>query len=68
MPWSYHAAVMPSASALNISWLNQLGSNVSHSLTGAPSGSWNLVQVVPLSNINGNGNGQALFYFISGSY
>jgi hypothetical protein len=68
MPWKYHTAIMPSGSAIDTNWLNQLGSNVSHSLTGAPSGSWNLVQVVPLSNINGNGNGQALFYFISGSY
>ena len=68
MPWKYHTAIMPSGSVIDTNWLNQLGSNVSHSLTGAPSGSWNLVQVVPLSNINGNGNGQALFYFISGSY
>lgn len=68
MAWSYYVGIMPSGSAVDRTWLNQLGSNVSHSLTGAPSGSWNLSQVVPLSNINGNGNGQVLCYFISGSY
>ena len=68
MPWKYHTAIMPSGSAIDTNWLNALGSNTAQAIPGAISGSWNLVQVVPLSNINGNGNGQILCYFISGSY
>jgi hypothetical protein len=69
MAWKYLTAIMPSGSAIDTAWLNALGSNTAQaSALGAVSGSWNLVQVVPLSNINGNGNGQVLCYFISGSY
>jgi len=58
---------MPSGST-NRTWLDQIGSNVSHSLTGAPSGSWNLVNVVPMSPLNAAGGGTVMCYFISGSY
>lgn len=68
MPWKHFVATMPSASAVNTTWLDWVGANVSHSITGAPSGSWNLLQVVPMSPVNSNGNGSVLCYFISGSY
>lgn len=68
MPWKHFIATMPSSSAVNTTWLDWVGSNVSHSLTGAPSGSWNLLQVVPMSAVNSSGNGSVLCYFISGSY
>jgi hypothetical protein len=68
MPWKHFIATMPSSSAINTMWLDAIGSNVSQSYTGAPSGSWNLLQVVPMSAVNANGNGSVLCYFISGSY
>jgi len=67
MPFRYYIAAMPSGS-MNGAWLNQIGSNVSHSLTGAPSGSWNLVNVVPMSSLNETGGGSVMCYFVSGSY
>lgn len=68
MAWKNFIATMPSGSAMDKNWLDYIGSNVSHSITGAPSGSWQLLQVIPMSPINGNGNGAVLCYFISGSY
>lgn len=63
MPFNYKVEVMPSASANLTSWLDTQGAN-----------KWQLVQVVPLSNINASGSGaetvargQVLCYFISGS-
>lgn len=67
MPWKNYVAVMPSGSAIDRTWLDYLGLNVSHSITGAPSGSWQLAQVVPMSPINAGGAGSVLCYFISGS-
>jgi hypothetical protein len=68
MAWKNFIATMPSGSAVDRTWLDYIGSNVSQSITGAPSGSWQLLQVIPMSPINGNGNGAVLCYFISGSY
>jgi hypothetical protein len=68
MPWKYFIATMPSGSATNRTWLDAVGSNVSQSYTGAPSGSWQLLQIVPMSPILENGNGSVMCYFISGSY
>ncbi len=63
MPFNYKVEVMPSASANLTSWLDTQGAN-----------RWQLVQVVPVSNIitSGSGantttSGQVLCYFISGS-
>jgi|NOAtaT_7_FD_contig_21_12804992_length_376_multi_3_in_0_out_0_2 hypothetical protein len=67
MPFQYYVAQMPSGS-MNRTWLNNVGSNVSHSFTGAPTGSWNLVNVIPMSPINGEGGGTVMCYFVSGSY
>ena len=68
MPWRHFIATMPSGSAVDRIWLNSVGSNVSHSLTGAPSGSWQLIQVVPMGPVNENGRGSVMCYFVSGSY
>lgn len=68
MPWKHFIATMPSGSATDTQWLDAVGSNVSQSYTGAPSGSWNLLQVIPMSPLNSSGRGQVLCYFISGSY
>lgn len=68
MAWKNYVAVMPSGSAINTTWLDWIGSGVSQSITGAPSGSWQLLQVVPMSPITERGNGALLCYFISGSY
>lgn len=68
MAWKNYVAVMPSGSAVDNAWLDYIGSNVSHSYTGAPSGSWQLVQVVPMSPVTAGGNGTIMCYFISGSY
>lgn len=67
MPWKNYIAVMPSGSATNITWLDWIGSNTSQSITGAPSGSWQLLQVVPMTPLNENGNGSIMCYFISSS-
>lgn len=67
MPFKYYVAEMPSGST-NTMWLNQVGSNVSHSLTGAPSGSWQLVNTIPMGPLNKDGGGAVMCYFISGSY
>ena len=63
MPFNYKVEVMPSASANLTAWLDIQGAN-----------RWQLVQVVPVSNIitSGSGastttSGQVLCYFISGS-
>jgi hypothetical protein len=68
MAWKNFIATMPSGSALDKTWLDYIGSNVSQSITGAPSGSWQLLQVIPMSPVNESGNGSVLCYFISGSY
>jgi hypothetical protein len=68
MPWKNFIATMPSGSAVDTTWLDAVGSNVSHSYTGAPSGSWQLLQVVPMSPVTENGDGSIMCYFISGSY
>lgn len=68
MAWKHFIATMPSGSAMDKTWLDYVGSNVSHSITGAPSGSWQLIQVIPMSPVNSNGAGSILCYFISGSY
>lgn len=68
MPWKNYIATMPSGSAIDRTWLDFIGSNVSHSITGAPSGSWQLLQIVPMSPVTENGQGSVLCYFISGSY
>lgn len=67
MPFKYYIAEMPSGS-MNKIWLDSVGSNVSHSYTGAPSGSWNLVNVVPMSPLNSSSGGSVMCYFVSGSY
>lgn len=67
MAWKSYVAAMPSSSK-NSDWLTWVGSNVSQSITGAPSGSWQLVQVIPMSPLNENGTGRVMCYFISGSY
>lgn len=67
MPFRYYVAEMPTGS-MNTTWLNLVGGNASHSITGAPSGSWNLVDVVPMGPLNANGGGSVMCYFISGSY
>ena len=71
MPFKYYVTEMPSGSANRV-WLDAVGSNVSHSFTGAPSGSWQLVQVVPMTPLVANGPstgaGSVMCYFISGSY
>ena len=63
MPFNYKVEVMPSASANLTSWLDTHGAN-----------KWQLVQIVPVSNITTSGSGtntttsgQVLCYFISGS-
>jgi hypothetical protein len=63
MPFNYKVEVMPSASANLTAWLDIQGAN-----------RWQLVQVVPVSNITTSGSGastttsgQVLCYFISGS-
>jgi hypothetical protein len=63
MPFNYKVEVMPSASANLISWLDAQGAN-----------RWQLVEVIPVSNITTSGSGtntttsgQVLCYFISGS-
>lgn len=63
MPFNYKVEVMPSASANLVSWLDSQGAN-----------RWQLVEVVPISNITTSGSGtntttsgQVLCYFISGS-
>ena len=68
MPWKNYVAVMPSGSAVDRMWLDMLGTNVSQSITGAPSGSWQLVQVIPMSPVVGGGSGNVMCYFISGSW
>lgn len=67
MPFKYYIAQMPSGST-NKLWLDAVGSNISQSFTGAPSGSWNLVNVVPMSPLNQDGGGTVMCYFVSGSY
>lgn len=67
MPFKYYIAQMPSGS-MNKAWLDSVGSNVSHSFTLAPSGSWNLVNVIPMGTLNETGGGSVMCYFISGSY
>jgi hypothetical protein len=67
MPFKYYVTEMPSGSN-NRTWLDLVGSNASQSVTGAPSGSWQLVNVVPMSPLNANGGGSVMCYFISGSY
>ena len=67
MPFKYYIAQMPSGS-MDQGWLNLVGSNMSQSLTGAPSGSWNLVNVIPMSPLNKDGGGSVMCYFVSGSY
>jgi hypothetical protein len=52
----YKVETMPSGSAVDTSWLNTQGTS-----------KWQLVQVVPMSNISENGRGSVLCYFISGS-
>jgi len=68
MAWKNFIATMPSGSAIDKTWLDAIGSNVSQSYTGAPSGSWQLLQVIPMSPVTEGGNGSVLCYFISGSY
>ena len=68
MAWKNYIAVMPSSSAIDKTWLDAVGSNVSHSYTGAPTGSWQLLQVIPMSPVLENGRGSIMCYFISGSY
>jgi hypothetical protein len=68
MPWKSFIAVMPSGSATDKTWLDAVGSNISQSYTGAPSGSWQLVQIVPMSPVSEDGRGSLMCYFISGSY
>jgi len=68
MAWKSFIAAIPSGSATDATWLNAVGSNISQSYTGAPSGSWQLVQVVPMSPITADGKGSVMCYFISGSY
>jgi len=68
MPWKNFITTMPSGSAVDRTWLDAVGSNISHSYTGAPSGSWQLLQVIPMSPVAENGRGSVLCYFISGSY
>lgn len=68
MAWKNYVAVMPSGSAVDTTWLDWIGAGVSQSITGAPSGSWQLLQVVPMSPVKENGQGSIMCYFISGSY
>jgi hypothetical protein len=68
MAWKNFIKAMPSGSAVDRTWLDYIGSNVSHSITGAPSGSWQLLQVIPMSPVLESGNGSVMCYFISGSY
>jgi hypothetical protein len=56
MPFSYKIEVMPSGSATLTSWLNTQGTS-----------GWQLVQVIPMTNLNASGSGQIMCYFISGS-
>lgn len=67
MAWKNYIALMPSGSATDTTWLDYIGSNVSHSITGAPSGSWQLLQVIPVTAVQGDGGGNIMCYFISGS-
>lgn len=67
MPFKYYVTEMPSASN-NRTWLDLVGSNASQSATGAPSGSWQLVNVVPMAPLTKDGGGSVMCYFISGSY
>jgi hypothetical protein len=64
MAFQYYVALMPSASATNVTWLNTLGSKTTASYLG---GAWQLVNVVPVSPVNSNGEGNVMCYFISGS-
>ena len=66
MPFKYYVTEMPSGSN-NKTWLDAVGSNVSQSYTGAPSGSWQLVNVVQMSPLNALGGGSVMCYFISSS-
>lgn len=68
MPWKNYIALMPSGSAVDATFLDMVGTNVSHSYTNAPSGSWQLLQLIPVSPVLGNGSGNVLCYFISGSW
>jgi hypothetical protein len=68
MAWKHFIAAMPSGSAADTNWLNSVGANVSHSYTGAPTGSWQLIQIVPMSPVTEGGRGSVMCYFISGSY
>jgi len=56
MPFVYKVETMPSGSAVLTSWLNTQGAL-----------NWELVQVIPMSPVNSNGNGSVLCYFKSGS-
>lgn len=67
MAWKHYVATMPTSSN-NTTWLDLVGSNASQSITGAPSGSWQLTQVIPMSPLNSIGGGSVMCYFISGSF
>lgn len=64
MAWYNYIAEMPSSS-VNVPWLNAVGSNISHSFTGAPSGSWKLSQVIPMSPVTSDGEGTVMCYFVA---
>jgi len=68
MAWKNYIALMPGSIVNNRTWLDSIGSNVSHSITGAPTGSWQLLQVIPVTIVSETGSGQVWCYFISGSY
>lgn len=68
--YSYQVALMPSASVTDIGWLNAYGSGA---ISGSSlSGSWQLVNVVPVTTIVKGSDGitpvgNILCYFMSSS-
>lgn len=56
MPYKYKVELMPSGSAIDTDWLDSQGAN-----------KWQLVQVVPVTAVQGDGGGNIMCYFISGS-
>lgn len=57
MPFTHKVEIKTSGSVADTAWLDVHGA-----------ANWQLVQVVPLSPIQGDGTGGAAFYFISGSF
>lgn len=56
MAYTYKVELMPSGSANDTSWLDTQGTS-----------GWQLVQIIPVTSVQGDGGGNIMCYFIKSS-